>query len=81
MTGEMQDDSLLARRWPLILAMAVRFADSHPSVGRQKYMYHPGPVLPSDGGQAFVLMSRLIPPSLSGQAWKLSSRPTSKLEK
>jgi len=28
MTGEMQDDNLLARRWTLILAMAVRFADS-----------------------------------------------------
>jgi len=28
MSGEMQDDSWMARRWILILAMAVRSADS-----------------------------------------------------
>jgi hypothetical protein len=28
MTGEMQDDNLLARRWTLVLAMTVRFADA-----------------------------------------------------
>jgi len=28
MTGEMQDDSWIAWRWTLILAMAVMFADS-----------------------------------------------------
>jgi hypothetical protein len=27
MTGEMQDASWMARRWTLILAMAIRFAD------------------------------------------------------
>jgi hypothetical protein len=27
MTGEMQDDSWIARRWTLILAIAVMFAD------------------------------------------------------
>jgi len=32
MTGEMQDDNWLARRWTLILAMAVRFAGSPQSL-------------------------------------------------
>ena len=40
MTGEMQDDSWIARRWALILTIAVMFADipsfgiPHPRAGR-----------------------------------------------
>jgi hypothetical protein len=34
MTGEMQDDSWIAWRWTLILAMAVMFADSPRSLSK-----------------------------------------------
>jgi len=52
MTGEMQDDNLLARRWTLILTMAVRLAEVQTRLTGK-----------GSGGEAWVIKpgSRLAP--------------------